>query len=171
MPIPEGIVFVGYDSGVRHAVTGAAYGDVRCAGAFMGYRMIADFEKLRVGAPREDGSVQVEWTPRWGGYLANIEPPEFEENRTLRRCPKKTGGAEFIARYGSTTDPVTRVRSEKKYAVRTPTAHPIYEHLSRSRLCRTFARRSRAFAPSAARRTHVSIARELLRMWTRRSTD
>ena len=125
VPIPDGIVIAGFDSGVRHAVTGAAYGDVR-AGAFMGYRMIADFANLRVRAPHEDGSVQVE-DLRWGGYLANIEPSEFER-LYAPSLPEEMSGAEFIARYGGTTDPVTRVRAEKKYAVRTPTAHPIHEH-------------------------------------------
>jgi galactokinase len=123
--IPDGVVIAGFDSGVRHAVTAAAYGDVR-AGAFMGYRMIADFAKLRVSAPREDGSVQVE-DPRWGGYLANIEPSEFEQLYAPSLI-EEMSGAEFITRYGGTTDPITRVRAEKMYAVRTPTAHPIYEN-------------------------------------------
>lgn len=37
--LPPGIRFVGLDSGIRHAVTGASYGDVRTA-AFMGLRII-----------------------------------------------------------------------------------------------------------------------------------
>ena len=41
VPIPDGVDIAGIDSGVRHAVTGAAYGEVR-TGAFMGYRMIAE---------------------------------------------------------------------------------------------------------------------------------
>lgn len=125
VPIPEGIVIAGFDSGVRHAVTGAAYGDVR-AGAFMGYRLIADLAKLRIHASGQDGSVQVQ-DPRWGGYLANIEPPEFE-GLYAPLLPEEISGAEFIARYEGTTDSLTHVLPEKKYAVRTPTAHPIYEH-------------------------------------------
>ncbi len=125
VPIPEGIVIAGFDSGVRHAVTGAAYGDVR-AGAFMGYRMIAELAKLRVSAPHGDSSIQVQ-DPRWGGYLANIEPSEFER-LFAPSLPEAITGAEFIARYDGTTDSVTRVYPGKKYAVRTPTAHPIHEH-------------------------------------------
>jgi galactokinase len=125
VPIPEGIVIAGFDSGVRHAVTGAAYGDVR-AGAFMGYRMIAELAKLRVSGPHGDGSIRVQ-DPRWRGYLANIEPSEFER-LYAPSLPEAITGAEFIARYDGTTDSVTRVHAEKKYAIRTPTAHPIYEH-------------------------------------------
>ena len=38
--VPPGLAFFGIDSGVRHAVSGADYREVRIA-AFMGYRMIA----------------------------------------------------------------------------------------------------------------------------------
>src|SRR4029453_18545432 len=38
--VPGDVEFVGVDSGIRHAVSGADYGTVRAA-AFMGYRMIA----------------------------------------------------------------------------------------------------------------------------------
>lgn len=125
VPIPEGIVVAGLDSGVRHAVTGAAYGDVR-TGAFMGYRIIAQMAGLRVGAARSDNFVEV-GDSRWRGYLANIEPSEFEKFYAAG-LPLEMAGAEFLARYGGTTDTVTRVQPEKKYAIRTPTAHPIYEH-------------------------------------------
>jgi L-arabinokinase len=123
--IPEEIAVTGIDSGVRHAVTGAAYGDVR-AGAFVGYRMIADITKLPVAAGAKDGLVQID-DPRWGGYLANITPSEFER-RFMASLPEDIAGAEFLAAYGGTTDEVTRIHPEKKYSVRTPTAHPIYEN-------------------------------------------
>jgi galactokinase len=38
------------------------------------------------------------------------------------------GGADFLARYGATGDPVTRVDPARTYAVRNPTAHPVFEH-------------------------------------------
>src|SRR5262249_3057106 len=37
-------------------------------------------------------------------------------------------GSEFLARYIGTTDTVTRIEPETRYAVRIPTAHPIYEN-------------------------------------------
>ena len=45
-----------------------------------------------------------------------------------QRIPVTLTGDAFLARYGGTTDPVTDVDSARTYAVRTPTAHPVYEH-------------------------------------------
>ena len=44
------------------------------------------------------------------------------------RVPEVMRGDEFLARYGGTTDPVTRVDPDRTYAVRQPAAHPIHEH-------------------------------------------
>jgi L-arabinokinase len=125
IPIPEEIALWGLDSGVRHAVTGADYGSVR-VGAFMGYRMIAELAGLSVieNAPGEPAEID---DPRWGGYLANITPSEFEQ-RYAAHLPERIEGAGFLSRYKGTTDAVTRVAPERSYAVRIPTAHPIYEH-------------------------------------------
>jgi galactokinase len=123
--IPEGVVIGGIDSGVRHAVTGAAYGEVR-TGAFMGYRIIADQAKLKVRETRADGSLHIE-DPAWRGYVANIAPSEFEKS-FAPLLPKEIGGSEFLARYGGITDCVTRVDGKKRYAVRVPTRHPVHEH-------------------------------------------
>jgi L-arabinokinase len=121
--VPPGYRFYGIDSGVRHAVSGADYGTVRAA-AFMGYRMIADLAELPV---RRDGArVHVE-DRRWGGYLANIALTEFVD-RFADHLPARMQGAEFLARYGGTTDTVTRVEPERWYPVRQATSHPVYEH-------------------------------------------
>src|SRR5258705_4420865 len=45
--IPRGINFTGIDSGIRHAVSGASYADVRAA-AFMSYTIIALYEGATV---------------------------------------------------------------------------------------------------------------------------
>jgi galactokinase len=120
--IPKGYRFYGVDSGVRHAVTGADYGTVRTA-AFMGYRMIADVAGLhaRVVGDR----VQVD-DPLWRGYLANMSPQEFA-SRFERVLPERIQGADFLARYGGTTDSATRVDPRREYPVRQATAHPIHE--------------------------------------------
>lgn len=120
--VPVGYRFYGIDSGIRHAVTGADYGTVRAA-AFMGYRLIADVAGLPVSA---DGTrVRVE-DARWRGYLANITPAELAE-RFEDRLPVRMLGAEFLARYGGITDPVTRVDPARWYPVRRATAHPVHE--------------------------------------------
>ena len=122
--IPDEVAFWGLDSGVRHAVTGSDYGSVR-VGAFMGYRIIAEMAGLKV-SDTSGKPAQID-DPRWGGYLANITPSEFERHYAAH-LPERIEGAEFLSRYKGTTDEVTRVSPERSYAVRVPTAHPIYEH-------------------------------------------
>jgi galactokinase len=123
--IPDEMAFWGMDSGIRHSVAGADYGSVR-AGAFMGYRIIADLARLNINQVPSEKCCEVD-DPRWGGYLANISPSEFEE-KYVHQLPERLSGAEFLARYKGTTDPITRINPERDYAVRIPTAHPIYEH-------------------------------------------
>jgi L-arabinokinase len=122
--LPDGLGVWGIDSGIRHAVTGADYGAVR-VGAFMGYRILADLAGLRVTPGERDGHVRVE-DPRWHGYLANVGSDAFR--RFTSDIPAALDGDAFLARYQGTTDLVTRVDPARRYAVHTPTAHPVYEH-------------------------------------------
>lgn len=108
VPVPAGFQFFGVDSGVRHAVSGADYTSVRI-GAFMGWRILADVA-----------------LPGWGSHLANVTPDEWTKRAAY--VPERILGADFLARYGQTHDPVTRVDPARTYAVRQPTAHPILEH-------------------------------------------
>src|SRR5204862_7164277 len=64
---------------------------------------------------------------RWRSYLANVTPAEFEQ-LYASQLPEVINGADFLKRYQGTTDEVTRVRPDKTYRVRVPTAHAIYEH-------------------------------------------
>lgn len=121
--LPPNVEVWGIDSGVRHDVSGADYTSVR-VGAFMGYRILAQAAGLPVHAAGE-GRVEID-DNRWGGYLANVTPAEWETLRS--RVPKTLTGAEFLKRYGGTTDPVTRVEPDRSYALWPATAHPIYEH-------------------------------------------
>ena len=124
VPLPEHLRLWGIDSGIRHAVTGADYGAVR-VGAFMGYRILAALMGFAVHAGDREGHVRVE-DRRWQGYLANVGSDTFR--RFASEIPETLEGGEFLARYQGTTDLVTRVDASRRYAVRTPTAHPIYEH-------------------------------------------
>lgn len=134
--IPPGFAFWGIDSGVRHAVSGSDYTAVR-TGAFMGLRILAELQGLEV--QRVDD--RVEFThPRWGRYLANVSLAEWHVLGDL--VPEHMRGDEFVQRYGGTSDQVTRVDQQRTYAVRQPTAHPIFEH----ERVRTFA----ALLPRAA---------------------
>jgi len=115
--IPSALAVWGIDSGIRHAVSGADYGSVR-VGTFMGYRMLQELAGTD-----------------WGGYLANLAPSQFE-HEYASELPLTMKGSDFIARYGTTTDTVTTVDPTRNYAIRKPTAHPIYEHFR----VQTFAR-------------------------------
>jgi L-arabinokinase len=121
--IPDDIAVWGIDSGVRHYVSGTDYMSVR-VGAFMGYRMIAQMAGLKA---TQTGTRVVIDDSRWQGYLANVTPSEFERE-FAQALPERIGGREFLERFGGISDLVTRVVPESIYAVRTPTAHPIYEH-------------------------------------------
>ena len=123
--VPAEVAVWGLDSGIRHAVSGADYGSVR-VGAFMGYRLLADLAGLAVAAAAPGKPVRVA-DPTWGGYLANVSPAKFEQFYASR-LPERLSGEAFLANYSGTTDPVTQVDPDHTYAVRTPTAHPIYEH-------------------------------------------
>jgi L-arabinokinase len=122
---PEELGIWGIDSGERHAISGADYTSVR-AGAFMGYRLIADLAGLAVSQADADGHVRID-DPIWNGFLANVTPSEFVE-RFETHVPERMRGADFLARYGGTPDAVTRVDPDREYAVRAPTRHPIAEH-------------------------------------------
>ena len=120
--LPEDLAVWGLDSGMRHSIGAGDYGSVR-AGTFIGYRLIAEIAGFKV--TRNDKHVVID-DPRWGGYLANLLPSEFEEKFTTH-LPESMLGEEFISCYGGTTDRVTTVEAGRRYAIRAPTEHAIYE--------------------------------------------
>lgn len=120
--LPEDLAVWGLDSGVRHSIGAGDYGSVR-AGTFMGYRIIAELAGFTA---TQSGAEVVIDDPRWGGYLANLLPSEYEE-RFARHVPESLSGDEFIVHYGGTTDPITKIERERTYAIRAPTEHAIYE--------------------------------------------
>jgi galactokinase len=125
LPLPPSLGLWGIDSGLRHEVSGADYGQVRVA-AFMGYRWLADARGLRARATQRAGLVEIE-DPEWGGYLARVPLGEFEQ-RYRALLPERCGGAEFLQRFGGITDPITRVRDDVTYRVRAASEHPVREH-------------------------------------------
>ncbi|MEW6128002.1 MAG: galactokinase family protein [Acidobacteriota bacterium] len=123
--IPEAMAFWGMDSGIRHSVGAGDYGSVR-TGAFMGYRIIAELAGFEVMPTAIAGQVNIK-DEKWRGYLANITPAEYENNFATH-LPVEISGQEFLSRYQGISDSVTQVYPDKIYAVRVPTAHPIYEN-------------------------------------------
>lgn len=119
--IPESFEFWGIDSGVRHAVVGSDYSSVR-AGAFMGYRIVADIAELEV---QNTGTGSISDT-KWRGHLSNINPQDYRDHFEMR-IPVELSGAEFLERYHGTTDPVVKIDPEKRYPVKASTEHGIME--------------------------------------------
>jgi L-arabinokinase len=123
--IPKDISFVGIDSGIKHAVRGASYSDVRTA-AFMGYTIIA----RQLGCSEKDledvirnGRDKIPYQ----GFLANIQPSEFQE-QFAKNLPEEIQGKEFIEQYKMTIDSVTNVFPDKVYKVRQCASHPVNEN-------------------------------------------
>ena len=125
IPLPDDLGIWGLDSGVRHSVGAGNYGLVR-TGAFMGYRMIADLAGLEVIRDFVSPALTI-IDEGWHGYLANLTPSEFDQ-QFAAHLPERMTGREFLGTYGWITDMVTRVDPEVTYAVRQPTAHPIFEN-------------------------------------------
>jgi galactokinase len=122
--VPDDIEFVGVDSGIRHAVSGADYGTVRAA-AFMGYRMIAAAAGVEA-RPLSPGRVAID-DPLFKGYLANVPVADWRA-RYGPQMPEQLAGSEFLARFAGTTDAATTIDPARSYPVRAATAHAIEEH-------------------------------------------
>jgi L-arabinokinase len=92
----------------------------------MGYRIIAELAGLPIRAAVAARRVQIE-DARWKGYLANLSAAEFE-SQFAPYLPREMKGADFLAQYQGTTDPVTVVEPERTYPVYFATRHPVYEN-------------------------------------------
>jgi L-arabinokinase len=124
--IPRGIHFSGIDSGIRHAVSGASYGDVRAA-AFMSYSIIA----LKEGASAEQldhARITGDWSKLpYKGFLANIPVSIFEE-KYVTLLPKEISGKDFLTQYKTSIDTVTAIDEQKIYKPMVCGSHPVYEN-------------------------------------------
>jgi len=125
LPIPEGLHFVGIDSGVKHSVSGHQYGNVRSA-AFMGYSIIAS----QLGATQKDLEHALQSGERkhlpFRGYLCNISVSEFE-SRFKNILHDQLSGKAFLEKYVS-IDPVTKINPDTIYNVRVCAEHPVNEN-------------------------------------------
>ncbi|KAG9449316.1 hypothetical protein H6P81_009281 [Aristolochia fimbriata] len=141
--IPSHIRLWGIDSGIRHSIGGADYGSVRI-GAFMGRKIIKssasahlsfskagasgnenangvysdDFEEHGIGLLEAEASLD---------YLCNLPPHRFEAVYT-KKLPESMIGQDFLDQFIDHNDPVTVIDSKRKYVVKAPTRHPIYEN-------------------------------------------
>lgn len=124
--IPEGIKFFGIDSGVRHAVSGTSYGDVRTA-AFMAFSIILK----KMGTSKrviEEARGSGQWSHLpYKGYLGNISLEEFNKEYSAL-IPETIKGLEFINSFGNSIDKVTDIVPDKVYSLRSAAAHPVKEN-------------------------------------------
>jgi galactokinase len=125
LPVPDGIKFIGIDSGVRHTVSGASYSDVRCA-AFMGYSIIAQLLGINISSIQRAKEISDFSVLPYGGYLCNIPVEKFEKS-FLSALPQSITGEAFLKRYQVSTDSVTQIDPDKSYAIRQCASHPVYE--------------------------------------------
>ena len=123
--LPEALHCWAVDSGVSHAVTGIEYEAARAA-AFMGYKLICDWEGLPV--TQDINSRIPRFTdPRWRGYLSEVSPSVFRSKYEWR-LPERMPGSEFLVKGQFHPDPFTTVRPEIQYRVRNCTRYAIEEN-------------------------------------------
>lgn len=116
IPVPDGVHFIGINSGIRREIKGSRYTNSRI-GAFMGLAIIRDHLRSGNGTA---GSPHL-------GYLCNVSTTEYVDTyRSL--LPSDISGRTFKRRYGDTPDPVTTVDPAVQYKVRSRVEHPVYEH-------------------------------------------
>jgi galactokinase len=144
LPIPPGLRFWGIDSGVRHAVSGSGYTDVRVA-AFMGYTLIARALGIPLRGSGQSGKLVADDT-LFRGYLANVGVERFERELSAR-LPEQLSGAAFLREHEGIIDPVTEVAPDRTYRVRAATAHPIHEHARVTEFCSLLQSAGEAAAP------------------------
>jgi galactokinase len=86
IPLPDGVMIVGWPSGVKHNVGASPYAKAR-AGAFMGKRILETELKRHIT------------------YLTEVRASELA--RVADKLPSRMLGREFVLAYGSHDDPLT----------------------------------------------------------------
>ena len=112
VPIPPGTGFVGINSMVRHSIAGNPYGDTRI-GAFIGKKII-NAQRTQAGLKPLD-------------YLTELTVDQFRADYAAG-LPESILGSDFLARYKTHDDPVTKIQPDATYRVAGPTRHPIEEN-------------------------------------------
>jgi galactokinase len=123
--LPPGLRCWAIDSGVRHMVSGIEYEPARAA-AFVGYRMICEWENLLV-CKDESGRIPRHVDSRWQGYLSNVVPSEFR-SKYEQRLPETILGKEVLSLGKVHSDPFTTIRPDVTYRVRACTRYAVEEN-------------------------------------------
>jgi L-arabinokinase len=129
VPLPPGVLAVGWPSGVKHAVTASPYATARAA-SFMGKTILEGV----LGRPL--------------AHLAGLTPSAIREVGE-DVLPVSLSGGEFLGRHGSVDDPLSRVDPDRDYPVRAAASFPVEESF-RSALAEHLLRGVHAGGPRAA---------------------
>ena len=120
LQVPESIRIIGIDTGVRARAHDSQYDRTRCA-AFMGHAMIlAKMHEMG----RAAGLRLVADPTR--GYLANLPLDDYKQY-FRQFLPESIRGGAFLAGFGPTTDPATRVEPDIDYPVQSAIDHHVHE--------------------------------------------
>ena len=123
--LPSELQIWGIDSGVSHQVSGIEYEAARAA-AFMGYKIICDWEQIPVTA--DDRSEIERYTDiRWDGYLANLSVSLYHEKYDPI-LPLKMSSSEYLAQYEFHVDPYTPLKEGVNYHIRANTRYAVEEN-------------------------------------------
>lgn len=146
--LPKELQIWGIDSGISHQVSGIEYEAARAA-AFMGYKMICDWENIPVTLDQRN-DIERYTDPRWNGYLANLSVSLFHELYE-NRLPVETEKFEYLMGHGFHVDPFTPLKDEVTYHVLANTRYAVEEN-NRVRL---FSELSRGASLSPSKRSFI----------------
>lgn len=130
LTMPEQIIMLGVDCGVRHRAVVDKFRSARTA-AFMGRRIIERCLETR-GSRTHD----------WNGYLARLSASDYVDS-FRDRLPTKIKGEDFIERFGQTGDLLTSINESVVYKIRSRTEHHIYENMRTHQFVERLARTGR----------------------------
>lgn len=123
--LPDELQVWGIDSGVSHQVSGIEYEAARAA-AFMGYKMICDFEGIEVTLDASSEILRYTDTV-WNGYLANISRSVFYQ-KYEKLLPETVSRGEYLEKYQTHVDPFTPLKDEVNYNVKANTRYAVEEN-------------------------------------------
>ncbi len=146
--LPDDLEIWGIDSGVSHQVSGIEYEAARAA-AFMGYKMICDWENLPVTRDTES-EIDRFTDPKWNGYLANLSRSFFHEKYEAR-LPEKIEQKIFLAQHQVHPDPYSPLKEKVTYNVKANTRYAVEENYR----VQLFSELSRGASLSHSRRSYV----------------
>jgi L-arabinokinase len=140
LPLPNGIRFVGIDSGIRHSLaTPSQYSLTRCA-ASIGHKII--LHQMHQIAAHTQTTLT---SDPMNGYLANLDPDDY---KSLFRphLPEKIVGRDFLHQFGPTLDPLSPINPDQLYHPLGATDHHILESRRVKQFC-SFLEQARELDP------------------------